>query len=111
MRMSLIFPIGTQCYDPKPMSPRVQKLLDEVVELSSSERLALIKELVGSIDVRTEHMDRRLRAVLQLLDIPTANAGTADIDEVPPLDLLEQDAAEFAPRRDVLRTASEDDLR
>jgi hypothetical protein len=61
------------------MSPRVQKLVQEAVELSSTERLALIKELVGSIDVSKKQMDRQRRAVLDFLAIPTANSGVPDL--------------------------------
>jgi hypothetical protein len=61
------------------MSPRVQKLVQEAAELSPTERLALIKELVGSIDVSKEQMDRQRRAVLEFLAIPTVNSGVPDL--------------------------------
>lgn len=61
------------------MSPRVQKLVQEAAELSPMERLALIRELVGSIDVSKEQMDRQRRAVLEFLAIPTVNSGAPDL--------------------------------
>ena len=61
------------------MSPRVQRLVEEAADLSPAERLALIKELVGSIDVSKEQMDRQRRAVLQFLALPTARSGTPDV--------------------------------
>jgi hypothetical protein len=63
----------------KSMSPRVQKLVQEAADLSSAERLTLIQELVGSMDVSKEQMDRQRRAVLQFLAIPTATSGMADV--------------------------------
>lgn len=60
------------------MSPRVEKLIREAAELSPAERLALVKELVGSIEVSKEEMDRQRRAVLEFLAIPTVKSGVPD---------------------------------
>ena len=60
------------------MSARVGKLVEEAADRSPAERLVLIKELVGSIDVSKEQIDRQRRAVLQFLAIPTAKSGTPD---------------------------------
>ncbi len=58
------------------MSPRVQKLAEEAAGLPPAERLALIRELVGSLDVQRVQMDRQRRAVLGFLAIPATVSGT-----------------------------------
>ena len=57
------------------MSPRVQKLVQEAADLSPAERLTLIQELVGSIDVNQAQMDRQRRAVLEFLSISPEPSG------------------------------------
>ncbi len=61
------------------MSPRVEKLFREAAELSPAERLALIQQLVGSIEVTKEQMDKQRRAVLDFLAIPPVNSGVPDL--------------------------------
>ena len=67
--------------------------------------------VVGHVENGVVHLsapaqwkDGQIVLVIPLAALPTS-------DEGPPADLLEQDAAEFEPRRDVLRTTNEDDLR
>ena len=60
----------------------------------------------GSIRLSTPATwkDGQLVLVIPLTALPSASAG-------PPPELLEEDAAEFSPRRDALDAANEDDLR
>jgi hypothetical protein len=57
------------------MSPRIQRLVQEAADLSPAERLILIQELVGSIEVNEEQMDRQRRAVLEFLSISPETSG------------------------------------
>jgi hypothetical protein len=63
-----------------------------------------LEDGVVRLSAPAQWQDGQIVLVIPLAALP---AG----DDAPPPDLLEQDAAELAPRRDALRNASEDDLR
>lgn len=63
-----------------------------------------LEDGVVRLSAPAQWKDGQIVLVIPLAALPAS-------EEAPPADLLEEDAAEFAPRRDALRTASEDDLR
>jgi hypothetical protein len=72
--------------------------------MSAATVVGHVEDGVVRLNAPAQWKDGQVVLVIPLDALPAS-------DETPPADLLEQDAAELAPRRDVLRSVSEDDLR
>jgi hypothetical protein len=72
--------------------------------MSAATMLGHLEDGVVRLNAPAKWKDGQIVLVTPIGALPTSDAA-------PPSDLLEEDAAEFAAGRDVLRSASEDDLR